>query len=231
MSEETKFKPAILIIDVQEDFCPPNGSLAVTEGRAILPAINTLLTYPFALRIATKDWHPKDHVSFASNHKDAQPYTSFTTIINPENDHERYESRLWPDHCVQGTQGAELIPNLDLKRVDRIIEKGQDARIEMYSAFYPPLENPRMGDSGLAKLLREADITDVYVVGLASDYCVHDTAKDAVKEGFQTWIVEDATRAVDPDSWAKMKAEMLANEGVKVIQMTSPEVMKVKEMA
>src|SRR5271170_205 len=112
------FKPALIVVDVQEDFCPPvslpsyfhlpadnkqNGSLAVTNGRDIIPTVNKLLDLPFVIKIATKDWHPADHISFASNHTDKQPFTDLTTIINPSNAAETYETRLWPDHCIQNT--------------------------------------------------------------------------------------------------------------------------------
>jgi len=132
---------------------------------------------------------------------------------------------------VQGTQGAELVPNLDLKRVDKVLEKGQDPRLEMYSAFYPPLSNPRVGDSGLAGMLRESGITDVFVVGLAADYCVGSTAEDAKREGFNTVIVDEATRAVDPVKWAKDKGGLEELNGVKLVKMDGPEVKKVKHLA
>ncbi|KAF4630294.1 hypothetical protein G7Y89_g7848 [Cudoniella acicularis] len=120
----SNFKPALIIVDLQEDFCPPNGSLAVPNGRTIIPTVNKLLTLPFALKIATKDWHPADHISFASNHANKKPYVDFTTIVNPANASETYETRLWPDHCIQNTPGAELVKELEVEKVDKIVEKG-----------------------------------------------------------------------------------------------------------
>ncbi|KAG0651677.1 Nicotinamide deamidase [Hyphodiscus hymeniophilus] len=134
----TNFKPALIVVDLQEDFCPPNGSLAVANGRDIIPTINTLLSLPFALKIATKDWHPADHISFASNHAGKKPFTDFTTIINPTNAAETYETRLWPVHCIQNTAGAELLPELDISKIDKVVEKGTVKEVEMYSAFYDP---------------------------------------------------------------------------------------------
>lgn len=193
------------------------------------------------IKIATKDWHPQDHVSFASNHAGKQPFTDFVTVINPGNEEERYETRLWPVHCVQGTKGellnlcdghidvhagAELIPELDIAKVDKIVEKGLRKEVEMYSAFYDPFESPRCSDSGLAGLLKEKGVTDVYVVGLAFDYCVKSTAVDAAKEGFRTVIVEEGTSAVDPGSLDGVTRE-LEEGGVRVVKMDGDEVRRV----
>lgn len=196
------FKPALVIVDVQEDFCPPNGSLAVAGGRDIVPLVNDLLALPFPLKIATKDFHPRDHISFASNHEapNNKPFESLITISNPLNPSETQETRLWPDHCVQGTKGSELLPELDVAKVHEIVEKGQDKRVEMYSAFADPFQNPCVSKSGLAKLLHDAQVTDVFVAGLAADYCVRYTALDSAKEGFKTRVIGEATRAVDPSS-------------------------------
>ncbi|OBT70120.1 hypothetical protein VE03_00555 [Pseudogymnoascus sp. 23342-1-I1] len=221
------FKPALIIVDVQEDFCPPNGALAVPSAPSILPALNTLLAYPFILKIATKDWHPAGHISFASSHPGKAPFTDFATITNPQNAAETYESRLWPDHCIQGTPGAELLGGWDVEKVDEVIEKGQMGEVEMYSAFYPPLERPRVGDSGLAALLKGKGVTDVFVVGLAADYCVAATAEDAVKEGFRAYIVEEGTRAVVPEGWGEKKRE-LEGRGVRVVGMGGEEVERVR---
>ncbi|KAL2021616.1 hypothetical protein VTK56DRAFT_6969 [Thermocarpiscus australiensis] len=209
---------------MQEDFCPPNGSLAVAEGRAITPLINALLAQPtIPLKIATKDWHPPDHVSFAANHAGKRPFLDYVTITNPYNPSESYTTRLWPTHCVQDTPGAALIPELDAARLDRVVHKGTDARVEMHSAFYAPLRAPRVGDSGLAAALRRAGVTHVYVVGLAGDYCVRSTAADAAREGFEALVVEEATRPVDPARWGACKREMEAS-GVRVVSKDSREV-------
>jgi nicotinamidase-related amidase len=152
--------------------------------------------------IATKDFHPQDHISFASNHPPPNniPFVSTITIKNPLNAEETQQTLLWPDHCVQGTQGSELIPELDITKINHIVEKGQDKRVEMYSAFADPFRNPTVSRSKLSELLHGAGVTDVYITGLAADYCVKYTALDAHGEGFKTWVVGDATRAVDPSS-------------------------------
>lgn len=250
------FKPALIIVDLQEDFCPPvsakikrshdptqpnpalsipdrpfltqrqTGALAVPNGRTVIPTINALLSLPFVLKIATKDWHPSDHISFASQHANKAPYADTTTIINPSNADETYETRLWPDHCVQDTPGAELVPELHVDRVDRVLEKGMHRDVEMYSAFYAPLERPRVCDSGLVGVLKNAGVTDVYVVGLAADYCVRATAVDASREGFKTCIVEEGTRPVDEVQWVGMQGE-LKELGVSIVSFSSEEVARV----
>ncbi|KAI1331365.1 isochorismatase [Xylariaceae sp. FL0255] len=196
----TDFRPALIVVDVQEDFNPPNGSLAVPGGRDIAEPINKLLALPsFVLKVATKDWHPANHISFASNHASASPFTSTAEVIHPSDASQSYTTRLWPIHCVQDTAGAALIPELDTTHLDAVIEKGTDRRVEMYSAFYDPF---KVSDSGLAELLRKHRVTDVYVVGLAADYCVAATAEDAAREGFKTFLVEECTRPVDSASGA-----------------------------
>ncbi|KAL2271344.1 hypothetical protein VTJ83DRAFT_715 [Remersonia thermophila] len=247
---DSEFRPALLVIDMQEDFCPPSGALAVASGRDIIPLINRLLALPtIPLKIATKDWHPPNHVSFAANHplddglppsssssspsssSDAnphpkptkRPFLDTTVIANPRNPSERYTTRLWPVHCVQHTPGASLVPELDVSRVQHVIEKGTSPDVEMYSAFCPPLRDPKVSDSGLAALLRENGTTHVYVVGLAGDYCVRSTAEDAVREGFVAYVVEEATKAVDPGLWEDVKKEM-EEKGVRVVSVDGPEV-------
>lgn len=137
--------------------------------------------------------------------------------------------RLWPVHCVQHTKGAELIPDLHLDKVDLIVEKGSDERVEMYSAFSDSFGNLTAGQGGvnhdLAKLLREKDITDVYCVGLAGDYCVNYTALDSAKAGFKTYVIEEAQRCVDPSSWPDVKKNLQSNK-VQVINEDSEEVRK-----
>ncbi|KAF1837109.1 Isochorismatase hydrolase [Decorospora gaudefroyi] len=224
------FQPALLIVDVQEDFCPPNGALAVTDARDIVPIINDFLAMPFALKVATKDFHPRDHISFASNHSapNNKPFESTITIQNPHNPEETQVTRLWPDHCVQGTKGAELLPELDVGKVNHITEKGQDKRVEMYSAFADPFKSPCVAKSDLTEILRKADITDVYVVGLAADYCVKYTAIDAQNEGFKTWVIGDATKAVDPSSMDGVFKEY-EKAGVTVIGKDDAQVQRVRE--
>lgn len=231
------FNPALLVVDLQEDFCPPNGSLAVPQGRDVAPHINTLLSAPaFTLRVATRDWHPSNHISFAQNHQGKNPFVDTVNIVNPLHHHdeakapETIESRLWPVHCVQDTPGAQLIPELDTDKLDKVVDKGMDPRVEMYSPFFDPftpLSSPartRVCDSGLADLLADRGITHVYVVGLAADYCVQSAAVDAAKLGYVAYVVDEATRAVDPEAWKeKGKAEM-EGKGVKVVSMDEDEV-------
>ncbi|KAJ7796658.1 Isochorismatase-like protein [Mycena olivaceomarginata] len=188
-------KAALVIVDLQEDFCPPgnsspnftwpNGSLAVSGGRDIVPIINSLLRSPlFDLKVATKDWHPEDHISFAANHPEPnnRPFESFAT------------TRLWPVHCVQGTLGAELVPDLDIEKVDKIVEKGQDQR------------DPCVARSELGGYLKENGVGNVYVVGLAMDYWRQSYREDA-----------DATKAVDPgEGWKNAKVEM-ENIGIRFV--------------
>ncbi|OCK83394.1 Isochorismatase hydrolase [Lepidopterella palustris CBS 459.81] len=225
------FKPALVIVDLQEDFCPPNGSLAVPGGREIASKVNYLLSLPFALKIATKDFHPQDHISFASNHPppNNKPFESFFTIKNPLNPEETDTTRLWPDHCVQGTPGSELIPELEVAKVHHIVEKGQDKRVEMYSAFADPFTNPTVSRSKLADVLHEAKISDVFVVGLATDYCVKFTAIDSAKEGFTTHVVGEATNAVDPSSLDEVYKDF-DKAGVSLVGMDSEAIKKVKEL-
>ncbi|KAI0720347.1 isochorismatase family hydrolase [Cerioporus squamosus] len=226
------FRPALILVDVQEDFCPPNGSLAVPEGRDIVPVLNDLLKLPFILKIATKDHHPPDHVSFAANHPGAAPFVSTTTIVNPANPAETYETQLWPVHCVIGTPGNELLPELDHARIDAVVLKGTDPRVEMYSAFRSPLRDPPLASavSDLEARLRAADVTDVFVVGLAGDFCVVNTALDAAELGFATFVVEEGTRCVGgAEAWAKTRS-LLEEKGVKVIYAASPEIEAVKAL-
>lgn len=170
----------------------------MTEGRDIASTINNLLNLPWGLRIATQDWHPQDHVSFASNHAHpSRQIGSTLKISNPLNPEEINEIRLWPDHCVQDSLGAELVPELDKSLIDHVVRKGQDKRIEMFSAFRDSYLKPSVMQSNLHVLLKDSDITHVYVVGLAADFCVKETAVHAAQDGFRTFIISDGTRAVD----------------------------------
>ncbi|KAK1068344.1 NAD(+) salvage pathway protein [Friedmanniomyces endolithicus] len=217
-------KAALVIVDLQNDFCPPDGALAVPGGRDIAPAINKLLDLPFALKIATRDFHPRDHVSFASQHTEKQPFTSSHTITNPENPQETQETILWPDHCVQDTSGCELISELDTSELGLVVDKGQDKRVESYSAFGPPFRSPRVSMSQLADTLRHAGITHVFVCGLAWDFCVKATAIDAAKEGFTTFAIHDASRGIDRSAKGPAATrEEMEKHGVRVIGLESKE--------
>lgn len=207
--------------------------MAVEGGREILPLINDLLKLPFVLKIATKDHHPRDHISFASNHPGTQPFVSTTTIVNPANPRETYETRLWPDHCVVGTPGNELVPELDAAVFDHVVLKGREPRVEMYSAFRSPLRDPPLTGavSELAEKLAEKEITDVFIVGLAGDYCVKNTALDSASLGWRTYAIKEGTRSVGGEAgWRETVSEMEA-KGVRVIHADGPEVKSVRALA
>ena len=217
------------------------------SARATIEPINALLGQPFAAKLATKDWHPADHVSFAANHPGSpEPFVSTVAISHPADPSRApYRSTLWPVHCVQHTPGAELVPGLDMSRVDAVVCKGTDARVEMYSAFCDPFHfgaadgggggdvwtGEGVSDSGLAATLRAHAVTDVFVVGLAMDYCVKDTAIDAVRLGFRAWVVRQATRAVGGEDGARRAAEEMVRAGVRCVDLDGPEVGWVRALA
>jgi nicotinamidase-related amidase len=209
----------------------------VPDGRDIVPIVNELLSLPFASKIATKDWHPQNHVSFASNHLAPGniAFLSHTTIVHPSNPSRTYETLLWPDHCVQNTPGADLVPQMHNDRFDVIIEKGNDPMVEMYSAFTDPFheapftpESTSIATSGLPKILHDKGITHVYVVGLAQDYCVKASALDSVKFGYETFGVVEGTKAVAPgEGWDVAEKDMIG-AGVKMVKINGGEVEWVK---
>lgn len=195
-------------VDVQNDFCP-SGALAVTDGDAVVPVINAV-SQAFSHVIMTQDWHPADHMSFASQHSDNNPFD----VIDMPYGHQV----LWPDHCVQGTHGAAFHDDLDLPNTDLIIRKGYRRDIDSYSAFY---ENDQETPTGLGGYLRERGFTHVYLGGLATDYCVHYSALDARREGFETTVIEDACRAIDlAGSLARARQEM-DEVGINVVQSSA----------
>ncbi len=180
-------RTALLVIDVQNDFCS-GGALAVTDGDAVVAAANGLMQR-FDVVVATRDWHPPDHCSFASRHPGATLYD--TVQVNG------IEQTLWPDHCVQGSEGATLHPELDQSGLHLILHKGTRRDLDSYSAFF---ENDRRTTTGLAGYLRELDVARVTLCGLATDYCVLYSALDAARLGFEVHVVGDACRGVDvPD--------------------------------
>jgi len=174
---------ALLVVDVQNDFCS-GGALPVPDGDAVVPVINALLPR-FGLSIATQDWHPAGHVSFASAHPGSKPLD----VI----DLDGVTQVLWPDHCVAGTHGAAFHPALATRSFQAIVRKGTDARVDSYSAFR---DNRQDRPTGLAGLLRELGVGRVIVVGLATDYCVAATARDATTAGFTAEVWLAACRAV-----------------------------------
>lgn len=201
--------------------------------------MNELLSLPFTIKIATKDWHPHDHVSFASNHPapDNVPSVSTTIIVHPLDPTRSYETLLWPIHCIQGTPGAELIAEMPSDRFDVIIEKGIDSRVEMYSAFTDPFHEPpftaestSISTSKLPKVLHDEKITHVYIVGLAQDFCVRASAIDSVKFGYETFVVMEGTRAVFPgEGWKAAEKDMVA-AGVRMVAMDEEEVEWVRKL-
>jgi nicotinamidase/pyrazinamidase len=196
MSGSATDRDVLIIADPQLDFCP-GGALAVPRGDEIVPAVNRLARR-FRHVVLTQDWHPAGHASFASAHPGRKP---FETI---EADYGR--QTLWPDHCVQGTEGAAFHPELDIPRVELVIRKGYRSNIDSYSAFR---ENDRKTPTGLAGYLRERGFERVTVCGLATDFCVFFSAIDARAAGFETAVALDASRAIDVDgSLARALAAM-----------------------
>ncbi len=175
---------ALIIVDVQNDFMP-GGALAVPGGYAVIPLINRMMG-DFDLVVATQDWHPADHGSFASNHEENDP----GEVV----DLEGLEQVLWPDHCVQGTEGAALVNTLEQGHVEAIFRKGMEPEIDTYSGFF---DNGHRKDTGLAAYLRGKEVEEVWVAGVATDYCVKATALDARELGFETFLIQDACRGVN----------------------------------
>lgn len=175
---------ALLITDVQNDFLP-GGALAVKEGDRVIPLINQLVDLPFDTILATKDWHPRDHGSFALTHGREVGEHIMLGGVNQV---------LWPVHCVQETSGAEFSPELDVSKFEKIFYKGTDQEIDSYSAFF---DNGHLKSTGLADFLKRRGVTDVYFVGLTTDYCVKYSVLDAVQQGFYTHLILDACRAVN----------------------------------
>jgi len=195
---------ALLMIDIQKDFLP-GGSLAVDEGDMIIPAVNRLQPV-FEMIVATQDWHPQDHVSFASNHRGMHP--------GDKMDLDGVEQMLWPDHCVQGTDGAGFADDLNMEKVQKIIRKGTDPKIDSYSGFF---DNQHKRDTGLHDYLRERNVDTVYITGLAADVCVRYTTLDALDLGYGVFIVEDATKAVEGEKSLRNTLQELRNKGAQII--------------
>jgi nicotinamidase/pyrazinamidase len=189
---------ALIVVDVQNDFCP-GGALAVEAGHEVVPLINRIAPHFDAL-VCTQDWHPPEHRSFADNHPGKEPFS--TTEMH-------YGTQvLWPAHCVQGTPGAEFHPDLLTHHADIVIRKGFHPHIDSYSTFY---ENDRTTPTGLAGYLRERGVAEVWLAGLATDFCVQYSALDAVAHGFRVIVLEDACRAIDlAGSLARAMADMRA---------------------
>ena len=197
---------ALIVTDIQNDFCP-GGALAVPGGDEIVPLVNRLMG-GFDLVAATQDWHPRGHLSFASSHPGMKPYETI--------DLDDTEQVLWPDHCVQGTPGADFHKQLDLAPVRLIIRKGTDPRIDSYSAFF---ENDGKTGTGLEGYFKSLGINDLYLCGLATDFCVFYSAMDAAAHGFRTRVILDACRGIDVPAGNIGKAiDAMRSKGIEIIE-------------
>jgi len=196
----------LILVDIQSDFLP-GGSLAVPDGDGVIPVANRLQDH-FGLVVATQDWHPADHGSFAATHEGRN--------VGEVIDLNGIEQILWPVHCVQETPGADFAPGLETGGIGRVFHKGTDPGIDSYSTFF---DNGHVRTTGLTDYLRERGVTEVWLAGLATDYCVKFSALDAIKEGFKTCVVEDGCRGVGlaPGDVTKGIEEM-RDAGVSVVQ-------------
>jgi nicotinamidase/pyrazinamidase len=199
---------ALILVDIQNDFLP-GGALAVPDGDAIISMANRLQA-AFPLVVATQDWHPANHGSFAANHPGKKVFEHIQLDGLPQT--------LWPAHCVQGTFGAELAPGLQRERIAKIFRKGTDAGIDSYSGLF---DNGHRKSTGLGEWLKAMGVREVFVCGLATDYCVKNTALDAAQLGFKTHFIEDASRGVNlrPDDVKNAIAEM-NRAGIATVQST-----------
>jgi nicotinamidase/pyrazinamidase len=191
----------LLVVDVQNDFCP-NGNLPVPHGDEVVPMINRVAGR-FRHVVLTQDWHPPGHHSFASSHPGKRPFDTVTVAYG--------QQILWPDHCVQGTSGAQFHDNLQIPHAELVLRKGFRSSIDSYSAFY---ENDRKTPTGLAGYLRERGLTRIFVAGLAFDFCVRYSAEDARREGFFVTVIEDACRGIDVEGSVAATRESFAALGI-----------------
>ena len=191
----------LVVVDIQNDFCP-GGSLSVPRGDEVVPVINRLAER-FPHVVLTQDWHPPDHLSFASAHPGKQPYDVIAVDYGPQ--------ILWPDHCVRATRGAEFHKDLRIPHAALVLRKGILRRIDSYSTFY---ENDRKTPTGLVGYLRERGFTRVVLAGLAFDFCVRYSAEDAQREGFEVVVIEDACRGIDVDGSMTAARESLERLGI-----------------
>ena len=194
----------LLVVDVQKDFCP-GGRLAVPRGDEVVPIVNRLAA-KFTHVVLTQDWHPPEHLSFASSHPSKQPYQTIEVAYGLQ--------VLWPDHCVQGTSGAEFREDVQIPHAALVIRKGFRRAIDSYSAFY---ENDRATPTGLGGYLRERGLRRAFLAGLAFDFCVRYSAEDARREGLEAIVIEDACRGIDVDGSVDATRRKLAELGVRCI--------------
>ena len=191
---------ALIIVDVQNDFLP-GGALAVEEGDAVIPVINRLQKN-FDLVVATQDWHPADHKSFASQHPGKNPFEEINLNGLPQ--------VLWPDHCVQESIGTAFSDQLDAQRIEAIFRKGMEKNIDSYSGFF---DNGKKKATGMGAYLKGRGVSSIFVAGLAADYCVYFTALDGMEFGFQSTIITDATKAIDKNDFKNKLQEFTAKGG------------------
>ena len=198
----------LLIVDVQNDFCP-GGALAVPEGDSVVPVINRIAP-GFGHIVLTQDWHPPGHQSFASSHPGRQPFETIEVAYGPQT--------LWPDHCVQGTPGADFHADLETARAEMIIRKGYRAEIDSYSAFF---ENDHRTATGLRGYLRDRGLGRAFLCGLATDYCVAYSAVDATKGDLELVVIEDACRGIDLEGSLAAAREAMVQAGVRLIDSSA----------
>ncbi|OUS18571.1 nicotinamidase [Rhodospirillales bacterium 47_12_T64] len=203
-SLELTSSDVLLVIDVQNDFCD-GGALAVPNGDQVVSVINGLIDC-FLHSIATQDWHPADHQSFASSHERAEPFTTTELSYGPQ--------ILWPDHCIQGETGSSFHKDLDQDSLELILRKGFRKDIDSYSAFF---ENDQSTTTGLTGYLQSRGIKRIFLCGLATDFCVYYSAIDAVKQGFETFVIADACRAIDMDGSLEKAMIHMRESGVEII--------------
>jgi nicotinamidase/pyrazinamidase len=195
---------ALIVIDVQNDFCP-GGALAVPRGDTIIPAVNRLIAMA-DLVVLTQDWHPQGHSSFASSHAGREPFETITVAYGPQT--------LWPDHCVRGTSGAAFHPSLDATPATLVVRKGMRAAVDSYSAFF---ENDRRTATGLDGWLRSRGVDRVLLCGLAYDFCVAYSALDAARQGFATAVAEDACAAIDLEGSRATQQKAMRDAGISLL--------------
>lgn len=195
---------ALIVIDVQNDFCP-GGALAVPDGDAIIAGINARMG-EFDCVVLTQDWHPAGHSSFASSHPGKEPYEVIEMPYGPQ--------VLWPDHCMQGTQGAAFHPALSTDPADMIVRKGNNPDVDSYSAFF---ENDHTTPTGLGGYLKSRDISDITIVGLALDFCVNYSAVDGANLGFKVKVIQDLCRAIDLNGSLDAALQGMSDAGVQLI--------------
>ncbi len=195
---------ALLVIDVQNDFCP-NGALAVAGGDMIIQPINAAMD-KFDIVVLTQDWHPNDHKSFASSHANKSPFDIVEMFYG--------DQVLWPDHCIQGSMGARFHPDLNQTRADVIIRKGSNPAVDSYSAFY---ENDKVTPTGLHGYLKNRDVAKLTLVGLATDYCVAFSALDATKLGYAVTVRLDMARGIDSDGSLKAAIGKMSKAGINLV--------------